>query len=183
VDTISANPLYRKAAAGDSVNQAALLISALVHGESPRKPLAVFAPKEPFTVATRGDKTVIADASYARYDAFADAVASVDAHAAAAAYQALRGPLETALHALGYPDARLDDFTARALRRVAAAPVQEGDVALVGRKGFFVFADPKLEQSAEVEKHFLRMGPRNTKILQAKARELLGALGLPASGQ
>jgi hypothetical protein len=181
VEAISANPLFRKATADDFANRAALVLSALVNGESPRKPLAMLAPKAPFTVDTRGDKTVIAAASYARYDAFADAVSSVDAQKAAAAYQALRGPLETALHALGYPDARLDDFTARALRRVAAAPVLEGDVELVGRKGFFAFADPKLEQAAEVEKHILRMGPRNTKLLQAKARELLGALGLPAT--
>jgi len=30
-----------------------------------------------------------------------------------------------------------------------------------------------------VEKHLVRMGPRNGRIVQAKARELLAALGLP----
>ena len=33
-----------------------------------------------------------------------------------------------------------------------------------------------------VEKHLLRMGPRNTRLVQAKARELLDALGLPPHG-
>jgi len=31
-----------------------------------------------------------------------------------------------------------------------------------------------------VEKHLLRMGPRNERLVQAKARELRDALGLPA---
>ena len=30
----------------------------------------------------------------------------------------------------------------------------------------------------QVEKHLLRMGPRNARMLQAKAKEIEGALGL-----
>jgi hypothetical protein len=44
----------------------------------------------------------------------------------------------------------------------------------------YVFADPALEALSEVEKHLVRMGPRNERIVQAKARELREALALPA---
>jgi hypothetical protein len=58
----------------------------------------------------------------------------------------------------------------------------EGDVPVAEREGVFVFQDERLEGAREVEKHLLRMGPRNTRLVQAKARELLDALGLPPPG-
>jgi hypothetical protein len=51
----------------------------------------------------------------------------------------------------------------------------------VEREGLFVYEDERLERAGAVEKHLLRMGPRNTRLVQAKARELLEALGLPPS--
>jgi hypothetical protein len=44
------------------------------------------------------------------------------------------------------------------------------------------FADEKLESQGPVEKHLLRMGPRNTKLIQAKAREIAQALDLRIAG-
>jgi hypothetical protein len=54
-------------------------------------------------------------------------------------------------------------------------------VEVVDKGGVYPFADPKLESLGEVEKHLLRMGPRNAGVVQGKARELLAALGLPAA--
>ena len=48
------------------------------------------------------------------------------------------------------------------------------------RKGaIYLYADAQLESLGPVEKHLLRMGPRNARLLQEKARELRTALGLP----
>jgi len=90
--------------------------------------------------------------------------------------------LQAAYRALGYPGASLDDVTARALRRIAGAPVADKEIVLIPAPegAIWLHADPKLEQLTAVEKHLLRMGPRNEKIVQAKARALLQALGMPA---
>jgi Protein of unknown function (DUF3014) len=182
LETLSSSPLYRRAIGeGDVVRRAAVVVANLAEGVSPRRELAGIAPTGSFSAVARGDGFVIAPKSYARYDAFADVVASIDAGALATVYRALRGPLATAYRALGYPGASVDDAVARALRRVEAAPIREGDVAIVEDGGVWFFRDQKLEDLPEVEKHLLRMGPRNTRRIQEKARELLGALQLPAA--
>jgi hypothetical protein len=182
LEAVSANALYRAAIEGDFVRRWAVVIANLAEGASPRRRLAFLAPSRPFTVTSRGGVTVIDPASYQRYDAFGDAVASLDAQALARAYRALRPPLEAAYRALGYPDASIDRAIARALDRIEGAPVEEGDVAVVGEGGVFLFREGRLEDLSDVEKHLLRAGPRNTGLVQAKAREVRQALGLPARG-
>ena len=41
--------------------------------------------------------------------------------------------------------------------------------------------DPALENLAPAQKQLMRMGPRNTKIIQAKLREIATALGIDAN--
>jgi Protein of unknown function (DUF3014) len=182
LEAVSPHPLFRRALAeGDVVRRWVVVTDNLAEGVSPRKQLAFLAPAGVFSVASRRGELVIAPASYQRYDAFADAVASVDAQALVKVYRELHPVLEAAYRALGYPGASLDAVTARALRRIEAAPVRDGDVAVKGDRGLFVFADQKLEQLGDVEKHLLRMGPRNTRLLQAKAKELARALAAPST--
>jgi hypothetical protein len=166
----------------DALERWAVVTDNLAEGASPRRALAFLEPAKPFAVADRGGAVVIAPESYRRYDAFAEAVAGLDAQAVARAYRGLHGVAQAAYRALGYPGASLDEVTARALRRLAAAPVVEREIVLVPAPegAIWLHADPKLEQLSAVEKHLLRMGPRNQKLVQAKARELLGALGMAA---
>jgi DUF3014 family protein len=179
LEPVSADPLYRRALSGDDVlSRWAVVLDNLAEGVSPRRALDFLAPPRPFTVSETGDRKIIAPAAYARYDAFGDAVASVDAPLLARAYRALHPALETAYRALGYPPGALDRSTARALRRLAEAPVRDGEVAVVDRGGLYLFADPALEALRPVEKHLVRMGPRNTRLLQQKAREIQLTLGL-----
>ena len=67
----------------------------------------------------------------------------------------------------------------RALGRIENAPVVVVDIRVEPQDGFWVFADARLERLLDVEKHLIRMGPRNTRIVQEKARELREALQLP----
>jgi len=56
--------------------------------------------------------------------------------------------------------------------------VPPGQVAVVPAKGGgYLFADPRLEELGPVEKHLLRLGPRNALLVQEKARQLLAELG------
>lgn len=146
----------------------------LAEDVSPRKQLSFLAPPKPFTV--KGDK--IDPRSYGRYDGIADTVASVDAARLAAAVRELKPLLEAAYHRLGYPGKSLDELAQRALQRLVDAPVVEGAVAVEPKGALYRFADPKLEAQGPIEKHLLRMGPRNTKVIQAKAMELASALQL-----
>lgn len=180
LEPASPDPRFRRwLFEGDLVRRWVVVTDNLAEGVSPRGQLSFLGPARPFSVRRRGRREVIAAESYRRYDDFADIVATVDAPALAQAYRALHPALEAAYRALGYPEASLDRVTARALRRIEAAPVRDGEVAVVGSDGTWAFADARLENLGAVEKHLLRMGPRNTRILQAKARQILDALRLP----
>jgi len=183
LEAVSVNADYRAwLRRGDVLNRWVLVTDNLAEGVSPRRALEFLAPARPFTVVKRGAVTVVAPESFGRYDAFGDAVASVDPAAFAAAYRALHDVLEAAWRALGYPGGSIDDVAARALARLARAPVVEGELKVEpAGPVVHVLADPKLEALGAVEKHLLRMGPRNGRLIRDKAVALRTALGFPAA--
>jgi hypothetical protein len=154
----------------------------LSEGVSPRKHLAFLGPAKGFVAQQKRNRTFIDARSYARYDTFADVVGSIDAKGFATLVRDLHPLLQSAYHALGYPNRNVDTVAAQALQRLVAAPVVDGPVELTPGKGaLYLFADEKLEKQGAVEKHLLRMGPRNTKLIQAKSREIAQALELPVT--
>ncbi len=179
LESVSKDGLLRKLLAeGDLARRWAVVAANIALGESPRRELASAAPAGTFSVETAGGRAAISPASYARYDAFADAVASIDSAALASAWRALHPALQAAYRALGYPWPSIDAAMLRALHRIERAPVRDGPVFVEPDGNAYAFADEKLEALGQVEKHLLRMGPRNERILQAKAKEIEGALGL-----
>ncbi len=175
---VSSDPLYRRGVTeGDVHRRWAIVTDNLAEGVSPRKQLDWLAPSKPFSVQRRGAVAVIAPESYHRYDAFADAVGSIDVGKLISVYRMIHVELEHAYRALGYPNASLDAVSVRALRRILAAPIQKGDVEVQETNGVYLFSDPRLEDLDAVQKHLLRMGPRNMRIIQGKAREILQQLG------
>ena len=185
VEAISANPLLRGLlGAPDLARRWAVAVENLANGVVPRKQVEPFAPAGSFAVVRRGATAYIDPRSYQRYDRVGDAVASVDVDKLVIAYAALRPALEAAYRALGYPDGSIDKAAARALHRIEIAPVRDGEVAVVeGTGATWAYADPALERLGEVDKQILRMGPRNGRILQAKAREISQALGMGPAGR
>jgi hypothetical protein len=179
LEGLSPSPLYRSwLDQADLVRRWAQVTENLAEGVVPRGPLSFLARAKPFAVVERGNRTFIAPDSYRRYDDLADAVASVDAQGFARVYRELNPVLDAAYRALGYPEGAFDRATAKALRRIEGAPVLEGAVPVVPAGALYAFADPKLENLAPVDRQVLRMGPRNARILQAKAREISQALAL-----
>lgn len=155
----------------DLLDRIAALVGALVRDESPRKALDFLAPKTRFS-AVHGH---IDPKSYERYDGVADAVASVDVQKLVAGVKAVHPLLESAFHRLVDPNRSFDEAVKAGLQRIVDAPVVEGDIAVVPHGANDLFADEKLEVLGPVEKHLIRMGPKNEKAIQAKARELLAA--------
>ena len=157
------------------------LASAMIQitdGQVPRDAFSKFGPRGKYRVLRKDGKLVPDPASYARYNAFAAMVASVDAVAAARLFEKLLPLFDAAQRGLGEAPGARDAFLAAA-RPVLAAPVPEGDVVLRdGKKGIsWVYADEKLEGLSPVQKQLLRMGPKNQAIVQAKLTAVVLALG------
>jgi hypothetical protein len=62
-----------------------------------------------------------------------------------------------------------------------AVPVLGDDVELEPHAVGFRYADPKLEGLTAAQKQFLRIGPRNVRLVQQKLRELQAALAPEAA--
>lgn len=164
------------------LDRLAVIAVNIAEDQSPVRQLSSLQPSRPFAAIRVGSQLVISPRSQARYDAFANVISSLDGRRAALAYRALHPLLESAYHALGYPGWPLDGVVTLALQRILDAPVRD-EVVLHRAGSLFVFADARLEALGPVEKQLLRMGPRNTRLLQDEAREIGSALGLSLRGQ
>ena len=116
--------------------------------------------------------------SYDRYNAVVNAVDAIDPEAAARAYRRLSPLMQQAFAELEYGNLSFDDRLARALGLLVDTPVPEGDVMLRATSVTFQFADPELEALSPAQKHLLRMGPHNMRLVQTKLRAFARAAGL-----
>ena len=180
LQSISSNALYRSwIAEPDPIHRWAVVADNLQEDVSPRAQLGFLKPEQPFAVVEGKSGATASPAAFARYDALGDAIASIDAAAFARVVRALHPALQWTYRELGYPKASLDVVAAQALSRLGAAPLPGSAPTLVKRGASWIYADPQLEGLGPVEKHLLRLGPRNARLVREKARELLTSLGLP----
>jgi hypothetical protein len=178
---LSTHPeLARWLARASLIRTLTVVVLNIAEGETPRPHLEFLAPKQRFRAARRPGRLIVPDpAGFAGYDLFADAVASVDATAAANAYKTLAPLFDAAYADLGHPEGGFKDALARAIRALLAVPVLRDDVELVPHALGFRYADAKLEALTPAQKQFLRIGPRNVRLVQGKLRELAAALAPP----
>jgi hypothetical protein len=139
------------------------------------------APGAPFRVAHSGGRMFIDPASYRRFDLLAATFVSLDTEGVARLYSQLHPLLQEAYGELGLPAPSFDAVLTDAVGNVLAVEVPEGPVEIVpATTGTgFEFADAGLERRSAAAKHLLRMGPGNARRVQAKLREIAGALGIP----
>jgi hypothetical protein len=176
--TLSANPeLKRWLAQTGLVRRLTAVVDNVVSGETPRPHLDFLAPKQRFKAARKPGRSIVADpAGFAGYDVFADTIGSVDTNLAVAGYRTL-GPLfEAAYVELGHPEGGFQKALERATSALVEVPVPREDTELVPHAVGFRYADPKLEGLTAAQKQFLRLGPRNVRLIQAKLKELQAAL-------
>jgi hypothetical protein len=175
---LSSQPeLTRWLAQNGLVRRLTAVVDNIANGETPRPHLEFLAPKQRFKAARRPPRQIVPDpAGFAGYDLFADTVASVDAGAAAASYRTLAPLFEAAYVELGHPQGGFPKALDRAIRALVAVPALRADVALVPHAVGFRYQDPALEALSAAQKQFLRIGPRNVRIVQGKLRELQAAL-------
>lgn len=152
-------------------------------GSRPATAMQPLAPDEPFQAREEGDgPTVIDPASYRRYDWVVGSFDALDPRGTARLYRQLHPLFEEAHQDLGFAEGTFDDAVSRAVENVLAVRVPDGPVEVVSEDGVYVFRDPALENRSPVAKQLLRMGPENARRVQAKLRELAGALEIPTDG-
>lgn len=130
-----------------------------------------------FSVETNDKGLFIADESYRRYDALASAIDAIDTKKAIEAYKQFKPLLLEAFSDFGYPPERpLEDIFLKSASQILAAPIIKEPIALVRPSVFYKYANEDLESLSPVSKQMLRMGPKNTRIIQNKVRQLVQEL-------
>jgi hypothetical protein len=145
-------------------------------GDSPRGHVAFLAPRDGFRAVERGERVTLDPASYERYTAVAEVVASLDAAECVALYRRVQPLADAAYRELGRTDRTFDAALRQAIARLLETPVPDGEVALRPRVTTWAFVDRRLEALSPAQKHLLRLGPRNARLVQEKLREIAAAL-------
>ena len=153
----------------------------IANGKSPRPQFGFLSPGQAFQVREKGSRISLDRKGYERFDILTDAIVSFSSSMTVQAYQKLRPLFQEAYRELGYPQKDFHTTFIRALKRILDAPVVEREILLEeeGTGLNYVIIDEGLEDMNEVQKHLLRMGPKNTKKIQQKVREIALALGVP----
>lgn len=150
-------------------------------GSSPARSLGFLKPSEPFSVERVRGGARLDPAGYARYDLVGAVAASLDAQGCARLYRQVEPLVDEAYAELGYPDKDFDATLRQAIDVLLAAPIVLERPPLERRVLAWRFTEPELEALPDAQKHLVRMGPENTRRIQAKLRELAAALGLEPS--
>ena len=150
----------------------------IADGRSPAQQLRALRPVGEFVAAEEGEQAYIDPRSYRRYDAYADAIGALDPKGTAEVYATLKPRIADAYREMGQPDGDVDATLRKAIVHILDTPVVEGDVKLASKSVSYEFDDQKLQSLSSAQRQFLRMGPRNMRIIKAKLRELAPMLGI-----
>jgi hypothetical protein len=147
-------------------------------GTSPVSHLQALKPTARFRARTGSGGMLIDPTSYQRYDTYAAAVDGLDPTNTARLYLTLKPRIIDAYRALGNPEGDFDPVFERAVAVLLRVPRTERDIAVAERILSYEMLDPNLEDLQSAQKHLLRMGPRNTALVQEKLRQIAQLLGL-----
>jgi hypothetical protein len=176
LEDCSSHPLFSTwLESRDILRQCAAMVDNIAEGNSPAAHLRFLESsllKQGFAVLRQEDEIMIDPESYRRYDAFARAAASIQSEALVTRYRQLQPFLEEAYRELGKPGNTFHGALEQALEVLLKTPIPKGEVLLEEKVTTYTFADPRLEALNAAQKHLLRMGPKNIRIIQAKLREI-----------
>jgi hypothetical protein len=149
----------------------------IANGQSPAPHIDFLKPDKKFTVLDEAGEYFIDPESYKRYDLVAEVFASLDSKGCVNLYKKLKLAIQEAYKDLGYPDAQFDDTLKKAMVVLLEVPVVEEDIQLEKKVVTYTMIDTDLESLNAAQKHLLRMGPDNVRVIQEKLREMAGLLG------
>lgn len=152
------------------------LVDGLSRGIVLRKMLNAPAPTGKFLANKDGGKISVDPSNYARYGYLLEALESLDTDSLVELFHLLRPLLEQAYGELGYPADSVDKAFIGALDQILATPFPLMPIYLTQESVNYKFADPALEALPPLQKQLIRMGPDNTRRVQAKAKSIREAL-------
>ncbi len=143
----------------------------------PYKHFYQFKVGQPFQVASDNAGMYITEQSYHRYNSLASAVHVINVESALDLFYKYRPLLKQVFAEFAYPEEyQVEDVIKKATSNILQAPILEGKVRLVKPSVYYKFAEQKLETLSPVQKQMIRMGPENTRIIQAKLRQFIEGL-------
>ncbi|MFT7131677.1 MAG: hypothetical protein ACI81O_000383 [Cyclobacteriaceae bacterium] len=176
------------------VRKFVVLVDNVAGGNIPKDAVRVLAPTGPFKVTVIEEPAdansivlpsldPLAEAvylldteSYGRFDDVTRVFVSLDARRAVEFYGLLQPLFQQAYGELGYTDRQFDTMVFQAISRLLETPIVEKPIRLVRPVVMYRYEDPLLENLGPAQKQLMRMGPNNTRAIQAKlgdiAREL-----------
>jgi DUF3014 family protein len=158
-----------------------IAVDNIARGVSPAPRFRALRPAGRFAVIDRDEALAVDPRSYERYTPLAVAVDSLDPDGVARLYTTLKPRIQEAYEELGQTES-FDGALERAIVSMLQTPPLDGPVQVV-QKGavMYAFENPRLERLTPAQKQLARMGPRNTRMIQARLRQIAAALGIPAT--
>ena len=167
------------AATPDLLESGAVIIANVADDEDPRKRLTPLRPDGDFGAVEQGGQWLESPDAQHRFDGPVNAISSINSAALAPLWRTLHPLVSVAYHAVGRPGISLDKAASTALHRIGDARLPAAPQPLQKTGKLWIYNEPDVEKLGPVEKQLMRLGPDNARKLQAKARELRAALGLP----
>lgn len=155
----------------EKVRKLVLLVDLAASGRVPVKNRPVNFPAGEFKVEERDGEVYLDEATYARANRLIEAVTAIPPEKMALYYRTWAPLLEEAYAELG----RQEPFQQRvqkAMAEVLATEPLEGDIRLSQPSVHYTYADAELERADDIRKLMWRLGPENTRKLQAYIRQL-----------
>ena len=114
--------------------------------------------------------------SYQRFNFITDVFYSIDAARAAELYSLAKPLINAAYKELGYLEGDFDKISFLALERILKTPDLPERVLLKRPVVMYEYIDPEYEGLDAFQKQILRTGPRNSRLIKKKAKEIKSAL-------
>ena len=149
----------------------------IANGQSPVPQIDFFKPDGDFKVIDEAGEYFIDPESYKRYDLVAEVFASLDPKGCVTLYKQLKPAIQDAYRDLGYPETEFDGTLKKAIMELLKVPVVKNDIQLEKKVVTYTMVDTDLESLSSAQKHLLRMGPENVRVIQGQLRSMGQSLG------
>ena len=170
---------------GNIIERSTSVVYIMAEGEVPYKLLPIARPKVAFPITDDGLQVTADPAGYARYDALAKWLESLDVEALLSALDWLLPLFREAWSYYGEGESSFDQAVLNTLDLIIYTPeANVSEARLFLKEAVWLYEDPAIEGLAPIQKQVLRMGPANATIVKDKADEArsLWAARLTAEG-
>ncbi len=162
-----------------SIKKYIVIINDLSHNQIIFKHRSFLKMPEKIIVQEDAQGLYLATESYRRFDTLANAIGAIDVKKGLELFLLFKPLFDQVFKEFAYPaEYKLEDIFLKAAASVIEAPVIETRLALNRDSVRYKYSDIKVESLNAVKKQMLRMGPENTKKIQAKLRELVEAVAV-----